>query len=325
MNRIETVFNQLKKRIAGHAWTIAPTLRHRIFPRRAPEAAPWSMTVDDPDVGAVEVYGRYRRRADSDTLVVIVHGLGGHSDSPYAVDAAISVEQAGHSCLRLSLRGAQSTGEDLYHSGLTDDLQAALGDPKFADYDNLLVIGFSLGGHIALRTAVEGADRRLRAVAAVCPPLDLKAVQGWLDAPARKIYREYILRELRQMYVPIARRGRAPTPLERVQGVKTLREWDALTVAPRFGFHDADDYYAKMSVGPHLHNLSVPALLVASPHDPMIPAHSIAPLVEAPHKNLELCWVDDGGHVFFPPVVDAGFGQSQGLVAQVLEWQDQVS
>jgi predicted alpha/beta-fold hydrolase len=315
------MFEQLAKKIAGHAWTIAPTLRHRVFPRQAPAAKPWSMTLADPVIGDVEVHGLYRRHPASDTLVVIVHGLGGHAESPYTVDAAIGVEAAGYSCLRLCLRGAQSTGEDLYHSGLTDDLQAALSDPAFSDYDNLLVIGFSLGGHVALRTAVEGADRRLRAVTGVCPPLDLKAVQGWLDAPARKIYREFILRELRQMYAHIARRGRAPTPIERVRRVTTLREWDTLTVAPRFGFHDADDYYAKMSVGPHLDKLTVPALLVASRHDPMIPADSIAPLVEAAPPNLEICWIDDGGHVFFPRTVAAGLGEPKSLMSHILHWQ----
>lgn len=145
--------------------------------------------------------------------MTIVHGLGGHCDSAYAIDAAIAVEEAGFSCLRLCLRGAQGTGEDLYHAGLTDDLRAALSDPAFARYEHLLAVGFSLGGHVSLRTAVEGADPRLRAVAAICPPLDLAAVQQWLDAPARTVYREYILRELRDMYVAIDQRGRAPTPL----------------------------------------------------------------------------------------------------------------
>ncbi|WP_168210454.1 alpha/beta fold hydrolase [Persicimonas caeni] len=271
-------------------------------------------------MGPIELHGLYRRRPGSDTLVTIVHGLGGHCDSAYAIDAAIAVEQAGFSCLRLCLRGAQGSGEDFYHAGLTDDLRAALSDADFERYDHLLVIGFSLGGHVALRTAVEGADARLRAVAAVCPPLDLGAVQRWLDAPARKVYREYILRELRDMYAHVDRRGRAPTPLERVRQVRTLREWDALTVAPRYGFAGPDDYYRQMSVGPRLGTLQIPALLVASHHDPMIPAGSIEPLVRQAPQLLELCWVDDGGHVFFPAALDAGLGQARGVVPQALEW-----
>lgn len=274
-------------------------------------------------MGRVEVRGLYRHHPDADTLVVVVHGLGGHSESAYTVDAAIAVEAAGHSCLRLCLRGAQGTGEDLYHAGLTTDLRAALAHPNFADYEHLLVIGYSLGGHVALRTAVEGADARLRAVAAVCPPLDLGAVQAWLDAPARKVYREYILRELREMYAHIDRRGRAPTPLERVSRVRTLREWDALTVVPRFGFEDPDDYYRTMSVGPRLDQLTVPALLVASHHDPMIPAASLRALADPAPDPLEVCWIDDGGHVFFPRWLDAGLGAEPGLVPQALAWLDE--
>ncbi len=282
------------------------------------------MTLDDPAVGAVEVEGRYRPNQSgdksSDTLVILVHGLGGHADSAYMVDAALAVEAAGHSCLRLCLRGAAGSGEDFYHAGLTDDLLAALDHPDFAHYDNLVVVGFSLGGHVALRTAVEGANDRLRAVAAICPPLDLAAGQAWLDAPPRKIYREYILRELRAMYREVAERGRAPTPMARVALVRTLREWDALTVVPRFGFDDVDDYYQSMSVGPQLADSSVPTLLVVSRHDPMIPSESIEPLVSSELANLQMCWADTGGHVFFPPAVDLGLGRPQAVVPQALEW-----
>lgn len=278
------------------------------------------MILDDPTVGAVEIQGRYRPKEGSDTLVVVVHGLGGHAHSAYMIDASRAVEAAGHSCLRLGLRGAAGSGEDFYHAGLTDDLLAALDHPDFARYDNLVIIGFSLGGHVALRTAVEGANDRLRAVAAICPPLDLAAGQAWLDAPARKIYREYILRELRAMYREVAQRGRAPTPMQRIEQVRTLREWDALTVVPRFGFDDVDDYYDSMSVGSQLRELSVPTLLVVSRHDPMIPAGSIEPLVAAEPSELQMCWADNGGHVFFPPAVDLGLGRPQAVVPQALAW-----
>lgn len=314
------MFSQLTKKLAGHLWTIAPTIRHRIAPRRAPEARQWSHTLVDPTVGDIEIRGLHRHRPGSDTLVCVVHGLGGHCDSVYAVDAAIAVEEAGFSCLRLCLRGAQGTGEDIYHAGLTDDLHAALSDEAFATYDHLLIIGFSLGGHVALRTAVEGADPRLRAVAAVCPPLDLRAVQQWLDAPARTVYREYILRELRDMYAAVAARGRAPTSLERVRQVRTLYEWDALTVAPRHGFADPDDYYRQMSVGSRLGDLRTPALLIASHHDPMIPSNSVEPLVRSRPERLDICWVDEGGHVFFPPALDAGLGNAKGVAPQALQW-----
>lgn len=102
--------------------------------------------------------------------------------------------------------------------------------------------------------------------------------------------------------------------------MRTLREWDALTVAPRHGFAGPDDYYRQMSVGPRLDDLQVPALLVASHHDPMIPAASIEPLVRNGPDLLEICWVDDGGHVFFPRTLDAGLGEAAGVAPQALQW-----
>lgn len=277
------------------------------------------MTLDDTRLGPVEITGRYTRRGGQ-TLVVLVHGLGGHAESAYMVDAAGAVDRAGLSCLRLCLRGAGGTGEDIYHAGLTEELHAALSHTDFRDYEHLVVIGFSLGGHVALRAAVEGGHRRLRAVGAVCPPLDLREVQRWLDAPARKIYRGYILRELRSMYARVARRGRAPTPMARIRPVRTLLEWDALTVVPRFGFDHPDDYYETMSVGPQLAEVQVPALIVAGRHDPMIPAHIAERFVEETPDMLQVCWVDDGGHVFFPHDVETGLSDEGALVAQMLQW-----
>ena len=317
------MIDRISRHIAGHLWTIAPTVRHRIAPRRAPQAQPWSMVLDDPKLGEVNVAGSYRRHPGADSLVIVVHGLGGHDESAYTVDAAIAADQAGYSCLRLCLRGAGQSGEDIYHAGLTDDLRAAMDHPCFERYEHIFALGYSLGGHVAVRTAVQGAHERLRAVAAVCPPLDLGAVQGWLDAPARKIYREYILRELRAMYAEVARRGRAPTPMERVRQVRTLREWDALTVVPRFGFADVDDYYTTMSVGPRLGELTVPSLLVASRHDPMIPQHTIEPMLAPTPPRLQVQWIDDGGHVFFPPSLDMGRAGPAGLVPQITEWFSQ--
>lgn len=313
--------HRLSHALSGHLWTIAPTLRHRFRPRVAPAAEDWSTVLEDEVVGAVRLNGRYRAHPGADTLVILLHGLGGHAESAYLVDAAIAVERAGRSCLRLCLRGSAGSGEDIYHSGLTADVHAALKHPKFAAYKNIWMMGFSLGGHVALKVATEDfCDPRVRAVAAVCPPLDLGAVQAWLDAPARKVYREYILRELRTIYAQVDARGRAPTPSKEVRRARTLRDWDSMTVVPRFGFRDAQDYYDSMSVGTRLQELRIPSLLIASQNDPMIPGRQIPALMADLPANLEIYHLNQGGHVFFPPTLDIGLGQDTGVAAQALDW-----
>lgn len=305
-------------RTAGHAWTIGPKIGATLRPPTAPDAAEWRQQADDAGHGPIYVTGRWRPRPDSDTCVVVVHGLGGCADSDYCIDTARVVDEHGYACLRLSLRGANRGGDDIYHGGLYRDVEAALTSPELRDYNRCFVVGFSLGGHIALRSAIELDCANFAGAAAICSPLDLGAGQHFIDAPDRWMYREYLLFELRRLYSAVARRGRSPTPVERVRQTQTLREWDALTVVPRFGFRDVDDYYERASVAGDLDRLSRPALLVASRRDPLIPPAAIEPALGDGSDQLTVRWSDRGGHVYFPRELDLGFDGPRGLVSQVL-------
>ena len=102
--------------------------------------------------------------------------------------------------------------------------------------------------------------------------------------------------------------------------IRTILEWDERVVAPRHGFTGADDYYARASVAPHLSRLTVPALLVNSTRDPMVPAATIRPSLAAPLPRLTAHLLDAGGHVGFPLGFDAGLGGGTGIEAQILAW-----
>ncbi len=92
-----------------------------------------------------------------------------------------------------------------------------------------------------------------------------------------------------------------PLPVAEVRRIRTIREWDDRVVAPRHGFADAADYYARESVAPRLAGLRVPALLLNSEWDPMVPARAVrAALVDRPAPRLEVRWIPGGGHVAFP-------------------------
>ena len=96
--------------LAGHFWTIAPNLRHRLLPRPAPTSQAWSTTLVDPRLGPVTLRGALAPGA-SDGLVVLVHGLGGAPESQYMVQAARAAARLGLGSLRLALRGADRSGE----------------------------------------------------------------------------------------------------------------------------------------------------------------------------------------------------------------------
>lgn len=309
------------RRLLGHLWTVGPAVREIVSPTRGPEARPWRSSVPNEFGDDIIYSGLFSEgKGDNDTLVVILHGLGGDPERGYCGRAAAAARRVGYPSLRLALRGADGYGKDLHHAGFTDDLGPLLAKAPCNRYTKIVLVGYSLGGHVALKAAVDGVDERLEAVVSLCAPLDLKACQAAIDAPKNWVYRQYLLRGLKASYPKIARGGRGPTPVDRIDDVETLREWDSLTVVPRFGFQDVDHYYQTQSVGQRLDEIRIPTLVVASPADPMVPAASLrGPLGRAP-DNINVRWVRDGGHVFFPPKIRMGFGPEPGVEQQVMAW-----
>ncbi|MEM6796858.1 MAG: alpha/beta fold hydrolase [Acidobacteriota bacterium] len=204
----------------------------------------------------------------------------------------------------------------------SSDLGAALASPELADFEHLYILGFSLGGHLALHYATGvGVDPRLRAVAAVCAPLDLEACVDDFDQPNRWLYRRRILSALKDLYRPVARRREMPVPVERVEAIRGIREWDELTVVPRFGFRDTADYYARAGVASRLGRLRVPALLIAAEDDPMVTARAVrSGLAVTSRHDLRVEWAAKSGHIGFPPGLDLGLGGEPGLENQALHW-----
>ena len=305
--------------LAGHFWTIVPHLRAG---RRGPGGAagrPWATEVSDARIGRVRLTGLLAEPPGARALLVLVHGLGGSAASAYVTRAARSAQSAGLATLCLSLRGADGSGEDIYNAALTADLEAAVTSPEAARYAAALGLGFSLGGHLVLRYAAGEPDPRLRAVAAVCAPLDLAACQAAIDRPSRRLYRSYLLARLRRAALAAELRGRLPATMRELARVRTIREWDRRVVVPRFAFADPDDYYRSASVGPHLGALAVPALLVASVHDPMVPAATLRPWLERAAR-LEVRWAARGGHLGFPAGLDIGEPGGRGIDGQVVAW-----
>jgi predicted alpha/beta-fold hydrolase len=313
---------RLRAPLAAHAWTIGPNILARIAAKPAPAAHPWSTQVEDPYSGSVTLTGRLQEGV-ADGCVVLVHGLGGSYDRPYCVNGAWAAQRAGLPCLRFGLRGADRSGDDFYHAGLTADLAAAIASPQLKSFKRIYVLGYSLGGHMTLRYALGNPDPRVVAVAAVCAPLDLDLGAQSIDSKRSAIYRRHVLSGLNEIYSEVAKRRPVPTPVQRVLAARTIREWDGLTVVPRYGFQSALDYYETVSVGPRLSQLRVPALLVQSQYDPMVPPWTYQKHLAHASRLLEVRTLGQGGHIGFPRVRLHPNAQPGVLDDQLLAWLTQ--
>jgi predicted alpha/beta-fold hydrolase len=306
--------------LRGHLRSIVPTLGYALRLPEAPSSRSWSTDLDDPRVGRIAITGRLSDGDGRGALLVVVHGLGGSAESGYVRLAAAAAVRAGLACLRLNLRGADGSGQDFYHAGLTADLRAAVDATSLAGFASVHVLGYSLGGHVALRFACERPDPRVVSVSAVCPPLDLDAGATNLDRPAMWPYRRYLLGRLADQYAAVAARRSPNLSGAQARSIRFIREWDERIVAPRHGFAGAADYYARASVGPLLPSLAVPALLVVADADPMVPVASLERSLRGAPVRATVRRVRGAGHLGFPAGTDLGEDAPRGLLPQVVHW-----
>lgn len=303
----------------GHLSTIGAFVRRQIRRPRV-EDAPWALDVPDERWGTVRLSGAFGALDEADDAVVVLHGLAGCHDSPMVVAAAAAARRAGFAHLRLNMRGADRSGEDLFHAGLTRDVVAVFESPELSGFRRLHLLGFSLGGHVALATALESSDPRLSSVAAVSSPLDLAPAQRAFDGPSGWPYRRYMLARLQEIYAATHERRGGPIPIAEARRIRSIRDWDERIVAPWWDFDGADDYYACASVGPRIEELDLPVLLIAGARDPLVPSTSLRRSTERAPGCFELCLVDDAGHVGFSDALDLDLAARAGVMDQAIGW-----
>ncbi|GAB4200823.1 MAG: hydrolase [Sandaracinaceae bacterium] len=319
---IRALAQRARRSLHGHYWTYAGFLLTHVRPPDPVNDAPVDVHADDPQVGHVPLTARLGG-PDDDTCVIVLHGLGGDIDSRYVQLATHAAQRTGRSTLRLGFRGSDRSGADVYHAGLIDDLVAAIASPALARFSRLEIVGYSMGGHIALRYAALGPhDPRVRAIAAVCAPLDLARGVRAIQRPDRRPYQFHVLQSLKACYREVdaraRREGRAlPFPATEVDKAPTLREWDAMVVCPRFGFRDPDDYYERASAGPLLGAIDIPTLVAIAEADPMVPPSTLEPWLGAVSPAVTTWRFERGGHVAFP----VGLRRGEATVEdEVIAW-----
>lgn len=237
-------------------------------------------------------------------LVVLFHGLEGSSQSHYATALMHELRARGWRGVVPHFRGCSGTPNRLpraYHSGDADEIDRILGELVRNESAPLFVAGVSLGGNALLKwLAREGADAggRVRAAAAVCPPLDLVAAGAALRSGFNRVYTREFLRTLKPK--ALAKLERFPALFDRT-AMSAARDFDAfddLYTAPTHGYRNVLDYWTRASSKPDLGRIVVPTLVINARNDPFLPAQYLPGKHEA-SDSVTLEQPDSGGHVGF--------------------------
>jgi hypothetical protein len=254
-----------------HAQTIVPSL----LP--APAVLRPVETIDVPVAAGthVRIVVTLPPTAARGTLLAI-HGLSGSAESGYMRRTAVQAHARGWAVVRLNLRncgGTEALAATLYNAGQSDDADAALlaieakGLPR-----PYVLLGFSLGGNIAMRYAgLSGSACRADAVCGVNPPVNLPVCIDAIERAGNVLYHAYFTRNLCADLRRIRRVRKVPGPKASPRKIGGVRGFDDLFTAPDAGYASAADYYRGASAAPVLSGLRRPALILSAKDDPFVP------------------------------------------------------
>ena len=217
------------------------------------------------------------RSPDSLLTVIIVHGLEGSADSQYVIGTGSKAWAAGMNVVRMNMRncgGTETLTPTLYHSGLSTDVGAVTEELTREDgLQRIAIVGFSMGGNLALKLAGEWSDHappEVRAFAAVSPAMDLAASADALHSWQNWLYEQKFLRGLRRRFRRKAELFPDRYDLAHLKRFASIREFDDQITARYEGFAGAADYYDRAAAARVVERIRVPTLVIHANDDPFI-------------------------------------------------------
>lgn len=261
-------------------------------------------------------------------IVVLLHGLGGTSQSTYIQSSADFLLRHGHRVLLVDFRGAGESASEcrrLHHPGRTEDIARLL---EAADSETerklqqagVVLVGYSLGGSVLLKflaessvatsdptmtAALDDEDNRpagsamgILGAITVSAPLDLEATSKCLARPSRWIYQLYLLDRMREQALADDA-DVSDEEREAIREAASVWEFDTCFTAPRCGFDTVEEYYRENSAGPTLAQIDVPTALVYALDDPFVPASQYLETDWSGLPRMQPIIAPTGGHVGF--------------------------
>mmetsp|Transcript_16378 Transcript_16378/g.20409 ORF Transcript_16378/g.20409 Transcript_16378/m.20409 type:complete len:512 (-) Transcript_16378:122-1657(-) len=286
-------------------------------------------SIQTPSAGSIEV--EYIEPTSLPTppppstpIIIILHGVSGHSREPYIEQAAlhIAVERQwralifNYGKIRLNETSAALYGGHNFMDG---------GDVNFLisrlrkEYPSTFIaaVGFSMGGAKLVQYLTRtGEHCNLDAACAISSPLDFTArnVTVYGGNWQHKIYHFAIAAALKLW---IVRNWRALTKHPKISAARPFRKtrsgllwWfrtcrvtdvdQAITMHAK-GYTNLDDYYRDASVVEKLrHGVAIPFLCLTAKNDPFVPAHIIpGEDIAMDNENIFIVNTETGGHIGF--------------------------
>lgn len=236
--------------------------------------------------------------------VVALHGLGGSHKSGYINRLRAKIVALGYRFIAVNFRGCGAGAgfaKGLYNAGCSADvLQVAQYLKQDTPHSPLVLIGYSLGGNVALKLAgelKEQAKNYFAGVIAITPPIDLANCADLIQKRSNAIFRRYYIRKLWQTVKERHTRFPELGPGPKSDMSYGFWEFDDCYTGPQSGFLNARDYYQHASAISVLGNIDLPCKILFAADDPFIDC-SVIKQINLAHF-IEVLITPHGGHMGF--------------------------
>jgi len=282
----------------GHLQTLIPSLL------REPPAVPYvreRFTLSDGDFIDLDWVQR-----NSKKLIVITHGLEGSSGRPYITGTANAFMAKGYDILAWNCRscsGEMNKALRMYHHGDIADISEMIDYAiEKHNYEEVNLIGYSMGGNITLKYMGVNGDNLPKAVKkgmSISAPVDLKAGIVVIEQWQNFLYNKKFHRSLREKVKEKAKLYPDQIDASKIDDIKTWYDFDLNYTCPMHGFANPEEFYYEASSINFAEGLRRPLLLLQAQNDPILSPECFPKEIASKHEFLHLEVTKHGGHVGF--------------------------
>jgi len=241
----------------------------------------------------------------SKKVAILLHGLEGNAQRIYMKGQAEILVANNWDVAAVNYRGCSGVPNKKYASynaGKTDDLDVIVQSLLETDrYDEICLIGFSMGGNLLLKYLGEdrSVPKEVKTAIAISTPLNLKGSLERLEQWYNWVYRTTFLRGLKGKYKSKMRQFPENMNWDDYKRIKSLLDFDDIYTAKAHGFENALDYYQKNSSLQFIPNIKTSTLILNAENDSFLSEECYPHELASHSKNIYLETPKHGGHVGF--------------------------
>ncbi|WP_370086168.1 YheT family hydrolase [Ekhidna sp.] len=280
----------------GHFETIIPSLLYEV---EGVEYERERLELEDGDFLDLDWVKNGNKR-----LIVLSHGLEGSSDRHYIKRPAQFFSKKGWDILAWNNRSCSGEMNRLprfYHHGATEDIAAVIDRGLNEGYNEVVLIGYSMGGGMQQKYLGErDPDPRIKGAISFSVPCNVQNSAEMLKSGANRIYEYKFISKLKKKVLEKSEVLEMPVDLKKIRKVRNFKELDeAFTLKVHPEYRDANDFYTRITSDQFLPNIKIPLLIVNALNDPMLgpPCYPIDLAEQS--ENIFLEMPEKGGHVGF--------------------------